>query len=329
LVAAQTGAALSSLVHRVLALRAFMRWRVPRAVLGDGLRTLPDVIRFGLKIAPGGVADGISVDSATWVLGATGTTAMVGAYNRAYLLGRRLMDVNWRVNEVLFPTLVERRANGDRDGFDRVLVDSLRYVAVLLLAPAAAVGGAAQAVMAVFGPGFDRGAGALALLMLLPVLATGSNVLRHVLYAAGRPWLGTASGVLRMLVSLAVVVPLARALGPTGAALAVVAGVAVDVCFAGALARRELSRSPLELWPPRQLLATGLAYVAGFGAARGALVLLPGLGGLVPALLGGLVVYAGVLIIAGGVGPRDRARLAALLSKAHARVARPVAAGAS
>ena len=47
----------------------------------------------------------------------------------------------------------------------------MRYVAALLLLPAAAVGGAASGVLTLlFGPGYARAAGALTMLLLVPVV---------------------------------------------------------------------------------------------------------------------------------------------------------------
>jgi O-antigen/teichoic acid export membrane protein len=143
LVLAGIGGYATALVHRCLALRSFLTLRVSRAEWRRGAAALPPIVRFGLKIAPGGFADGLANETATWTLAAMGTVAQVGALNRATLLQRRLGDLSFRVNEMLFPTLVERRGEGDGRGFDRALVDSLRYAAAFLLLPAAAVGGAA------------------------------------------------------------------------------------------------------------------------------------------------------------------------------------------
>ena len=70
-----------------------------------------------------------------------GSVVSLGAYNRAWTLSRRFVKLNWRLAEMLLSTLVEHHAGGDRDGFDRALVDTLRYVAIAMLLPAAAAGG--------------------------------------------------------------------------------------------------------------------------------------------------------------------------------------------
>lgn len=48
------------LIHRLIIAPQYLRARISRAELRDGFRTLPDILRFGLRVAPGGFADGIS-----------------------------------------------------------------------------------------------------------------------------------------------------------------------------------------------------------------------------------------------------------------------------
>lgn len=323
LILAQIGSYATALVHRLVAVRRYMRLIAPGASIRDGFRTLPDVVRFGLKIAPGGVADGVSTDSATWILGATAPIATVGAYSRGYLVARRLMDFNWRLNEMLFPTLVERKARGDGEGYDRALVDSLRYGATFMLLPAAVGGGAAYGVMDLFGPGFSQGADALALLLVAPALATGSNMLRHVLYAADRPLLGSASAGVRMVTTLATTIPLAVAYGATGAAAGLLAGYVADLAFMSGHARRQLTKPLRSLWTGRQALAGVLAFGVAFGFARIVYDALPGVGGLAVSLVLGTAAYAAVVVGAGGLNSRDRRRLSELAVRLRSGRPRP------
>src|SRR5205807_1722037 len=55
LVIATTTASLTALAHRVLAARAYARPRLTRAGYCEGLSALPGLLRFGLKITPGGI----------------------------------------------------------------------------------------------------------------------------------------------------------------------------------------------------------------------------------------------------------------------------------
>jgi O-antigen/teichoic acid export membrane protein len=106
LVAAGAASWALALAARLASMRRFMRLRVPAADLRDGFRALPEMIRFGLRLAPGGIASGASSQLGVWVLGATGSVAQVGAYGRAWMLSSRLLIANTRVGEMLLPTLV-------------------------------------------------------------------------------------------------------------------------------------------------------------------------------------------------------------------------------
>ena len=118
---------------------------------------LPELLRFGLKATPGQIAQGASQQGGIWALGVVASTSVVGAYSRALSLPQRLQQASLRITEVLYPTLVGRHSDGDGHGFDRALIDSVRYEVVGMLLIAAALGGAAYSVLDVFGPGFGRG----------------------------------------------------------------------------------------------------------------------------------------------------------------------------
>ncbi len=165
------------------------------------------------------------------MLGVLSSIAAVGAYSRAWTLGRRFIEITYRITEMLYPTLVERHARGDVQGFDRALVDSIRYSTVGLLLPAAAGGGAAAGIMAIFGPGFSRGADALMLLLLMPAMFTVTCIQRHVLYTVDRPLLTTYGASGRMILTLASGVVLTLRFGETGMAVAILLGLLADLAY--------------------------------------------------------------------------------------------------
>ena len=325
LVIATTGSALTSLVHRQIAVRRYMRARVSRAELRDGFRTLPEMIKFGLKVTPGSIANGVSNEAGVWVLGVVASVSTVGAYDRAWQLARRLLEINWRITEMLFPTLVERRATGDRAGFDRALVDTMRYCAIGMFIPAAVGGGAAHAVMALFGPGFDAAAEGLVLMLPAPALFSLAAIQRQALLAVDRPWTSSLVVLLRMVVTLALIVVLAPSLGITGAAIGLLAGAAASMVWMSFVMAPHLERPMRALWPPREMVALALAYAAGFGAARAVDSTLDGLLALVPALAAGTVAYLAIFWIAGGINARDRDRATSLRSERRGRRARAAA----
>jgi O-antigen/teichoic acid export membrane protein len=316
LVAATVASQASALGHRLAICRRYLEWRVSRAELRAGARELPDIVRFGLKIAPGSLADGASNEMATWVLGVTARVAVVGAYSRAWMITRQLMYLNVRVTEMLFPTLVERRHRGDMAGFERALYDTLRYSAAGLLAIPAAAGGAAAGIMALFGPGFGAASHALAVLLCVPALLTLTQVQRHALYALDRPLVGTASAGLRLVVTAGACIPLAVASGPTGAAAGVVAGLLADLAFTTVQAARRLPSPVRRLVPVRELAGLACGGAAGYGVAHAVYAAAPNPGGLLLALGAGVVVYAAAVLAVGGLRERDVARLRDLQARA-------------
>ena len=95
--------------------------------LRAGLRVLPALLRFGLKATPGQIAIGASQQGGIWAIGIVAPAAAVGAYSRAFLIPRNVQQASTQITDVLFPTLVGRRSGGDHHGFDRALIDSIRY----------------------------------------------------------------------------------------------------------------------------------------------------------------------------------------------------------
>jgi O-antigen/teichoic acid export membrane protein len=326
LVLATSGSGAIALVHRMLAVRVYMRLSVPRNQLRAGLRELPSMVRFGLRLAPTGVAHGLTAQVGIWVLGAASSIATVGAYQRAWQLGNRFLETNSRMTEMLFPTLVERRAGGDRHGFDRALIDTMRYAAAALLLLAAVGGGAAFGVMELFGPGFDSAGNALAILLLVPALAAAASAHGQALIADDQPLTTTAVALGQLLLTVALTLALVPPLGMSGAALAWTGAYLPTVAVLATLTRRHLSRPLRELWPARQLAVLALAFAAGFAAARYVDGAVDSIVGLPFALAAGSLAYGVAFTICGGVTPRDRRRLAELATRLPPVLRRRVAA---
>lgn len=297
------------LLHRLVTVRRWMRLGAARSDVVAGFKALPGLLKFGLKLTPGSIAVGVSGEVGTWVLGTLGSVQAVGAYNRAWTLSRRVQQFNWRIAEMLFPALVERRANGDREGFDRVLIDSIRYVFVLLLLPAAAVGGAADEIMRVFGPGFVRAGPVLALTVVNPALATLTTLQGVALMAADRPLSTTYAQVAGVVATVVSTVALTLWLGITGTAVGVLVGPSVVIVCMGMALRHDLSTPLLRLWPLRNMLAAVGAYAGGFAAARLLASAVPYPGGIVAGVAGGALAYLLVFVAAGGMTQGDWSRL--------------------
>ncbi len=292
------------------------------------MKALPGLLRFGLKITPGGIAQGVSQQVGIWAIALVAPVAIVGAYSRAQTIPERLQQVNFRIVEVLYPTLVGRRARGDHAGFDRALLDTSRYALIGMLLIASVFGGAAHGILSLFGPGFARAAPAFALLIAFPAFATISSAQTQALWSVNRPGITSVTSIARVTVTIALTLVLTPRLGIVGPAIGLLAGFLLEIAWKTLVLQPFLSGPLHEIWPARQRLAVPLAYACGFAASRGLERLAPSLGGLLLALAAGSLVYAAALFLSGGTNERDRERVGELIGAARALRARARAAKA-
>jgi O-antigen/teichoic acid export membrane protein len=309
LVIATIGGWLTALVHRMIAVRPFVRTRLNLSEYRAGLQVLPELLRFGLKATPGQLAQGVSQQGGVWAVGIVAPVATVGAYSRAQLIPQRLQQSSMRITEVLYPTLVGRHTQGDKHGFDRALIDSIRYETIGMLLIAAAIGGAAHSVLEVFGPGFSRATTALALLALFPAMASITVTQTQALWAIDRPGLTSVIAMVRMAITVALLVILTPRLNVTGPAIALLVGYVVVIALSGFSLRSSLARPLHATWPRRERLVLLAAYVAGFAAAHAVEHAVPSTFGLLLALIAGTLAFAGAFSLGGGINHRDRRRL--------------------
>lgn len=313
LVLAWIGSWLVTLVTRLIALHGFMAFRITWPEMRMGLSELPGMVRFGLKATPGQLFGGINSQVGTITLGMVGSVSVVGAWSRAQQLVVRVQDASLRLQEMLFPTLVERRENGDADGHDRALFDSIRLLLIGMLALAGTAGGAAYGVMALFGPGFDAAANALAILLLAQAVAAIPACCTMCLYSADRPGIVSIVSGVACATNVAFCVALSIVLGgATGPALGLLAGQTVFAVLLLWAVRRELSTPLATLMPWRSLVPLALAYTGSFAASRLVDSALPTLAGPVGAMAVGAAAFVVVLVVFGGLNDRERARLAQL-----------------
>lgn len=287
-----------------------------------GVRRLPEVAGFGLRVAPGALADGIAASVGTWTLGAAGSLAALGAYSRAWGLGHRFRELPARLCEALFPSLVARHERGDREGFRRALATTLRLSAAGMLCVAAVGGGAASGIMDLFGPGFSVASGALALILLVPALAGQSEALGHALCATGRPLPVTVVAVARTGVAVAGCVALVGPLGIMGPPLALVVAYALGLVALHALIWRDAPG----LIPVGLALGLVGSFAAAFTVARLVDTTVPGVLGLATALVAGVAAYGVTLLGTGAIDGDTRRRLAGRLGLLH-RAPRAAAGG--
>lgn len=313
LVIATIGGYSTALAHRVSLVRTFVRAHLSMKEYRAGLRVLPELLRFGLRATPGQLAQGVSQQGGVWALGIVAQIGVVGAYSRAQMIPQRLQQASMRISEVLYPTLVGRHTKGDSHGFDRAMIDSIRYEMIGMLLIAATLGGAAQSVLEIFGPGFSRAASALALLALYPALASVTVTQTQALWATNRPGLTSIIAIARVTVTVVLLLVLTPRVGITGPAFALLAGYLAVIILSASALRHTLAR-PLHLtWPRRERLALIASYASGFVAAhlteyatRSATVLPIR---ILLSILAGTTVYAAIFLVCDGLNMRDRDRL--------------------
>jgi O-antigen/teichoic acid export membrane protein len=322
LVIATLGAGVTALVQRAIVARGFARPRLNRREYRKGLEALPELLRFGLKATPGQMAQGISQQGGIWAIGMVAPIAVVGAYSRALVIPKSLQTASMRITEVLYPTLVGRRSEGDHHGFDRALIDSIRYEVIGMLLFAAAIGGAAHAVLAIFGPGFASAAPALVLVSLYPAMASVTVTQTQALWAADRPGLTSLIAIARLIVTVALLVALTPRWHMVGPALALLGGFAVVILFSGLALRQHLARPLRATWPRRERAALLAAYACGFGAARAVEHVGPPLVAVPLALLAGALAFGAAVLLCGGLNQRDRRRLSEAIAWARIRLRR-------
>jgi O-antigen/teichoic acid export membrane protein len=311
MVIATLGSSLTSLCHRLLSIRPFIRPRLSGEEFRRGLEVLPGLLRFGLKATPGQIAQGASQQGAIWALGIVAPVVVVGAFSRAMVIPMRLQQASVRVTELLYPTLVGRHTNGDREGFHRAMIDSIRYEVIGLLLIASILGGAANAILSILGPGFDQAAPALALLALYPPLASITVTQTQALWAVDKPGRTSLIAILRLLLTLAMLISLTPRSEMLGPSLAILAGYALVICLSGIALRPTLTLTLRESWPRTQRLALIIAYLSGFVVAHASQKLPLGDAPVILiAAAAGSSAYIGAFLLCGGMNVRDRRRLA-------------------
>lgn len=309
LVIATIGASLGALGHRVLAVRPFVCTHLSRTEYRSGISVLPDLLRFGLKATPGQIAGGVSGQGGVWALGTVAPITIVGAYSRAFTIPQRLQQASMRISEVLYPTLVGRHTRGEAEGFDRAMIDSIRYEMIVMLLIGAVIGGAAKSVLEVFGPGFSRATSALALLALFPALASITVTQTQALWATNQPGRTSLTAMARVIITIVLLVVLTPRIGVTGPAIALLAGYVVGIVLNGIALRSSLSHPLRATWPLAERLALVGAYAAGFVVASLIEHAVSWPAGLPLSLAGGVSAYTAVFLATGGVNHRDRTRL--------------------
>jgi O-antigen/teichoic acid export membrane protein len=295
LVAAFAISNLSGLAQRLFYLRRFTTPRLSRQDFRDARQRLIAMLRWSIKLAPGGLLDGLGSQIATWILAYQMPVAAVGSYSRAWALASRMFELTYRLNEITFPMVVERRSEGDAEGASRALEQAVRLGLAATLLPAAVVGGASVSVMNLFGADFLPASGALSYLLVVPALLTVTTLQFDALLAVGHTHVTNVLILLRTVLIVVGLVVWTEAFGITGAGFAIALAYLVTLVGTTLV----LKRHEPEFIRPQRIRAVRLAvaYAITFCVARGCTGLLGhSIGSLAVSLLSGTAVYCAVLL---------------------------------
>lgn len=299
------------LVVRLVALRRYVRLRVPKEDMRRAWRDLPAMIRFGIVLTPSILVGGLTGQAGTWMVGATETISATGAYGRAMGLSSKFLDAGYRIAEILLPGMMERRASGDHEGATRLLNRTLRATAVPLLAIGAAAGGAGEGVLRVFGPGFAQAHLVLALLDIYYVFTVLAYVQGQGFIAVGKPRINALQSVAVGVLTLACMWPFARWWGATGVAGAYALWRVVFFVRWDRLLARELNgRRGWLLGVPCMIGIAG-TVVAGYGTAWLLLRVSTGIVMTAIALGAGILAAVTVAVVTNVLPPDDRQSIVA------------------
>jgi O-antigen/teichoic acid export membrane protein len=307
---------------RVVMVRRYLT-TVPLTEVRQGIRELPRILKFGVRLLPGGIAGGIAGQASTWLLGALSSVTTLGAFSRAAGVAIRIQDAGFRLSEMVFPSLVERHHHEDRQGMRDDLSFALRSSGIPLLGLAAVGGGVAAGALSIFGSGFDQADDALAFLLLAYALSVLTLITGIAMVAKDRPLLTTSLVVVRSALIVGFLVPGVVWWGATGAAAGFALAYVIDIAIRATIVRRMVFDGSLGA-VGRSAVSVVIASVPAFVVARVLDVQLARPFGTVAGGIAGVLVYAAGIVLTKGVTAEERRRtVAALQRRIRARRRQP------
>ena len=312
---ATVGGFAAALITRLLLVNRVMARSRERGSLRRSMPELRMMVSFGSRVTPGVIAQGLASQLDVWVLGSVSGVRSVGAYSRADGLASKLSEVAWRVNEILYPTLVRHHDAGDHAEFTSVADQTLRLTAAALFLPAAIAGGVARPVLTLFGPGFDRADTTMAVLFVAYATTVVAQILGPAILAVGRPGAQSLTSGAGVATMAALVYPMARAWGGTGIALASLTGAVVMLLGRYWFVRTRVITDHAAFHPTRVAAGAMTSWLAGFGVSRLIVLAVPGFGGALLGAVLGAPAFVGIALATRLVTRRERLAATARLRR--------------
>ena len=187
---------------------------------------LTAVLRYGAPRAPSALLAQALFWGDLFVLAHYASGQRLDAYAAAGRIAQLILLFLTSVNLVFSPFAADLHARGERAQLDALFKRATRWALAATLPLAIVLFVAAPQVLEAFGPGYAVGATPLRIMLLGQTVNVATGGVAFVLVMAGFTGIDLADNVLAAALLFALAVPLASAVGPTGAAAASAAALA-------------------------------------------------------------------------------------------------------
>jgi O-antigen/teichoic acid export membrane protein len=187
---------------------------------------LTAVLRYGAPRAPSALLAQALFWGDLFVLAHYASGRTLDAYAAAGRIAQLILLFLTSVNLVFSPFAADLHARGERAQLDALFKRATRWALAATLPLAIVLFVAAPQVLEAFGPGYQVGATPLRIMLLGQTVNVATGGVAFVLVMAGFTGIDLADNVLAAALLFALAVPLASAVGPTGAAAASAAALA-------------------------------------------------------------------------------------------------------
>jgi O-antigen/teichoic acid export membrane protein len=214
----------------VAAVAARAMWRAAAAGMGDRPAPRDEVraaIAFGLPRAPSALLAQALFWTDLFVLAHYRHGAPLDAYAAAGRVSQLVLLFLTSANLIFAPFAADLHARGERARLDALFKQATRWALAGTLPAAIVLAVAAPEALRAFGPDYGQGATPLRIMLAGQTVNVATGGVAFVLIMVGLTGLDLVDNLLAAAVLVALAVPLASADGPTGAAVASAAALAI------------------------------------------------------------------------------------------------------
>jgi O-antigen/teichoic acid export membrane protein len=247
---------------RVLWLR-MAEWPDARPATREELRA---VLRYGAPRAPSALLAQALFWGDLFVLAHFASGRRLDAYAASGRIAQLILLFLTSVNLVFSPFAADLHARGERAQLDALFKRATRWALAATLPLAIVLFVAAPQVLEAFGSGYAVGATPLRIMLLGQTVNVATGGVAFVLVMAGFTGVDLADNVLAAIVLFALAIPLASAVGPTGAAAASASALALVNVVRLIQVARLVGVQPFDAAYLRLVVPAGACALAAWGA---------------------------------------------------------------